>query len=837
MQARASLILLLGLLVVLAAVWAWPDAPQPTHTENGLGLEANPEIEEAGATGGTDHAGSGRWSEAGVDPADAGGRAAVASAEGDADAAFGWIGTLRDDEGAAVVGVQLRLGLEEFFWAEDFPSAQGVSDGAGGFHLAWPREFGWESDEAVGLYVKHPFLILDTLLLPPPASPPTEVEVRLHATNTRVQVTVLDVISRQPVGGLPVSNYHPDWSTFATTAADGVALLGGIGGETCYLEVDDHVAGELEGPWRVNLPQEGLLEVTVYYSAPPAAIELTAVDAAQRHPLTDASFHWLDAQRQASGAPLPSEGGVLRWLQPGTGAVTFDCEVRASGHLPLRVRFDQPLPPGPTLAPLFPVFRQQLLLQVLEHGQPVADARVHLKANGPMLEQNGAGEEPLLSPENRQGPTLTAEGQSDRQGLTEIELEFATAALPKLLGFQVSLADGREIDLGWLMTEKLGPQPWVFDLDQAKGEIRFRVVDEAGLAVADYPLRVYSIPEEDSALPMRARLSQHPWQMETEGTFLTDEHGRASTTIPAPSRFIYGHGEEDDREVGFRVMPGESHEVEIRLGSQLDISGRVVLAGETSWTGLSLSLHLTSPDGSPPPGTEGDFWWSWPEWTRARVGGDGEFRFAKVPPGRYRIANERFPFVGDPTPLVEAGQSGLEFHLAPLCQLTLKLVDAESGLPLEGHADAYAIKEGSYWYWADNWNGSSIHTFPALGEMWVIVQDSRYRYVAKLAGEWNTPGENREIVVPMHRGREVRVHMRPESALQKLDMLLFEGMSLEDPRQDTLAWGKESVLVLRNAPFEALRLRLLDDSGESLGPVQEIPAGQSDIEVVWKLNP
>ncbi len=766
--------------------------------------------------------------------------AAPAAAATGLQAPFGWQGVVLAPDGAPVAGARVYSESFTTWWEE--PPLRAVTAGADGrFFLEWPREEEWDPGDDIVLLAGAEALFARELRLPAPASPPVEVRLALEAAAGRVRILVLDADTGEPVPGVPLHLGGGDWQVRGRTGSDGRVLLAGPAGVGCEVELPAGAAGVLDGPWPIVLPGDRLLEVSCTLVLPPQALRLLARDRQTGTVLAAASFHRL-RHGVPEADPMPAEGGLLEWRQPEDRMQVLACEVRAPGHLPVRVHLRRRPPEDPLPVDLPAGAEVPLDFLVLRSGVPVAGATVRATVRGPALVHPGGRQDLAWQAWSGWGSETTVEGATGARGRVRFLLPGAGGRPPEFLELQVEAGAGDTRSLGILDTAVLGPMPWVLELADESATLEFLVTDPAGRSVAGVALVVHLEPVAGSPPLLRAAsrlpgLRQGP-PVEQEGR--SGANGRWRIRVPAPARLAWSAPRlgRAPRVEPRELAAGEVRAIRITTAARGGVTGRVVLADGSPWFGRSVLLYLRNADGTRVQGSTGDQPMQAVAWARTWASyRGGEFRFLAVPPGRYRLQAWPFPLASGPHILVEAGDEDLEVRLAPLCFLGVDLVHGD-GRPYTRAARINVFEPGEHWTWygTDLQGGTGTIRFGPLEQAWLLVEPSGgFADVLVPIGAWQA-GTSRERTVTLTRGRTVRLRLAPEELAGRATRIRRAGISEDDARSTILDGYPRNGECSIQAGRDGFTLRAFDAGGEPLGPPLVVPAGQQDLDLAWALD-
>ncbi len=753
---------------------------------------------------------------------------------------FGWSGRVLDADGNPLGGVGVFNYDPWTFYDTDSPLTRVTTDAEGRFFIPWPRRYEWRSDDDMSLRCADPRWRSSRVVMPAPAAPPTAVDLPLLDAANLVHLTVLDILDRSPMEGLPIMLDGSAWSSHGVTDARGRLTLASGAGESCEMMLDPDTPGELEGPWPLQVPADEALELTVLYNGPPRAIRLRAVEENQVRAVAPAEFHAIDRYGRLADQVQQDADGTLLW-EPEDLRSGLNLQVRAAGFLPTWVHLRSRSKVEPLPVPLARMQTRELQLRLLRGGVPVEEAEAEVAAPGALLELHDPEKGASYVSRSWSGGVTRAVGVSDAEGLVGVDLATRADGFPEVVQIVVRIPGEEDHDLGRFSTKQLGPMPWPIELEPNLAEVEFHVQDPEGRAVAEEWIALWYQPGPDSPLPLRARHLEYPRRhisfQERDAFGRTDDEGIYRVEVPAPCAFSWRNGRNSEVHAEETLVPGEVRRIEITSLGSLMLRGVVVTADGKPWSGPGMTLLLYQANGSPPPGFEDQAWYQWPRWAYTSVRyEEGGFLFREVPRGTWRIGSLSFPLDERIPTTFEAGNEDIVLRLQPLNRLGITAMDAETGLALSGEGDFHVFDPNGFWYWNSLWDGKGAVRFPAFGETWVQVIYEGYRPAVESVGEWNVPGEQRNVEIQLHRGRLVHVMPQPAAAAKGISRILIVGMDPDDPRQNLLRWGRADEILLNGVSFEALRLQPVDGEGAPVGPPIEVPAGTSELTLDWLLH-
>ncbi len=735
---------------------------------------------------------------------------------------YGWIGQVTLPDGSPAVGA-----LVEVF---AYPVVRSFrTDADGRYRAEWSEAAPWDISD--NLSAIHQGLWSRRVRELPPARPAARADFPL-AEGLPIDVEVVDQRTGAPAAGVRLYAYQDSDLAFGLTGADGRLRLHAPRAGVVKVGVDWNGSGNggeqqerLVGP---DLPVPSLrFEVLPYADR----IELHTVDAETGALLTEARYSLvpMGSPAAADGFPqhreLPSEGGALAYEAPeeerpvvllveAPGYRARNVYVAEQGAAPLQVPLDR---------------AETMRARVTVRGEaPGAPCRIRwvwrpselTLSAGPEDEENSSG----FRPDGH----VRGEAITDEMGFTELPFRPHEDRFPDFPHLWVEGPDGLQRYFGKLNTDQLGEEPWRFELDPDRATVEVRATNISGAPVADLQVMVEIT---------RWKLDD-PWGManyqygeDMDSVWLADR-GRTGADGKLLLQVLAGTGFEWKATLPGHSFDGRVAEPlqrdEVRVleltppGPETVIAGRVLFAdGRPVDDTIRIGLWAEAPDG----GRAKDV---------SSTGADGRFHFYGLPPGSYRVhygAPPFGPWLGDFA--ATTGSEDLEVILPPLQDLVVRAVDARTGGPIDSFR---ATLRGADWSRQTSSIGDSLID-KHFGALWEEITLHRDGYQAQTVDLRTLPPSRKAMLeVALEPARTVHLVLVDEQG-RPVDwdsvLLHLPDGEPEEPGE----WDDEEVgWIWRSAPFHPLRLQFVDEEGEPLSRVHEIPAGEAKVRLKFTVS-
>ena len=769
---------------------------------------------------------------------DAGRQAVATPTSASADDAFGWVGVVRNREGLPMANIAVR-------WITPWSLTEGElprTDAEGRFFLPYSPTAEWPDEQRAGISLVDAELRPTLARVPPPASPPAEVELVADAVETWLPVRVVEMDGITPRAKLPVTLRGGASFDLGTTDEQGRTRLRGVSGERLTLDVYTHIFCWLNAPDPLILQPGENPELVVQYEGTPIAISLRAHDVTSHQPLTQVDWYGLTDERNERERLLATSAPDFAWSLEEHGSLAGYCGMRiyAEGYLPTHFEWTGMAPQDGVSIPMVREEAWPVQLELSRGGVPIAEKSVRISADGPYMDNRSLErvDEPLLFGAFS-GLELTAETQTDALGNARLELPWnSIAPQPKRIHLQV---DGED---HWLNPSLLGPQPWVIDFAPALATVIFSFPDNESESSVD--LWLDAGPQAPLLYQARTHRynvnpSTRPYWADPDRQGVADEHGELRFEIPAHVAFRWARTSSSElRQLDAvpPLAPGAVHRIEVGAQQSGRIAGKILRADGREWDGQTLALTLKTSDGEVPLGSNGEV----ARWASGRTRyGTGDFEFFNVPPGVWHLDIWGVRIAESPV-LVEAGQEDLRVKLEALCLLDLHVVDAATGDAVEGEINAYVRGGSNGLSWSTIWNGSGQLEFSAGPELQVSLDATGYRAQLVSLGDVLIPGTKLLRRVELQRGREIRLHVQPPGAVEDgrfagVRVLDATGQEISDyPVSYRTTAGR---VILHSAPREALQVHFVIRGTRDTLFFCEVPAAKPEateptrVDVRW----
>jgi hypothetical protein len=728
---------------------------------------------------------------------------------------LGWIGVVVDESGTPIPGVAVGWVLPWNTIEQDLP----ITDALGRFALPMKLKARWPSEPRSGLVICDPAWLPSVHQCPPPSSPLAEVRIVAKPADTWLPVRVVETDGKTPRAHLAIALFGGGCFSFSRTDAEGRARLVTKHSTSLEVETFGAVFGWLSAPNPLVLRPGENPELLIQFEGTPTALELIAHDYETNQRLRQAQWFSFASEGVMDETPIDTPDGALSWRLDDHGAVSGYCGVRVSaeGYLPTYFEWTSMPPDGLLSIPVVPAEEKSIDLILTRAGEPIVDEEVIVGLNMPFFADVDLDESPrgTIDLDAFSGTKVTATGRTDTRGLARISVPWIRG---KELPDRVHMAFANQ-DLCF-SSEKLGEQPWHFDLAPASASLVFRVVDLNGNAVAGAPLAVWIEGDENSPLLYATRIAPYATGRASRSYWSsadlvgkTGSDGRCRFKIPANTPIDWTSTPRDPRKVIHHapgIPAGAEHEVLITSNGKAAIAGTLVRAGGEEWDGRAVSIQLLHLDGSQPTDTINNRPLTWASTSTRR--GTGRFRFENVPPGSYRL---HFHYIAlkKAEIFAEAGQEDLVVEMQAMCRLSLQVADANTGELIPGETNAQVQGELRGFAWADLWNGEGTVEFVPGADLSVSINREGYRAVLLPIGDVLVPGSELSRRVELQRGRTVRLQVSPAEAVEdgRFAGLVIRNLAGNEIADYPLSYrtrpGEVDVL---NAPREAFQIWLLD---------------------------